>query len=157
MPDFETGVPEQADNILHGRGFPRIGFASGVEEHDVDIAERIHLPASVATKCDDGQAIGFQFSEMRGADLRENAAEENVDQVAALPPNLAAAGPCGDAQAQAVFFQPTETAIGLEAFGGEFSPGLLVEILGGADEDFFGIVTHEPQGPFFSGLRPHGE
>ena len=157
VPYLETGIPEQAEDFLHGGGFPRVRFVPGVEEHDVDIAERIHLPASVSAEGDDGQTFGLRFSEMRGADLRENAAEENVDQVAALPHDFAAAGPGRNAQAQAVLFQPAETPVRLEAFGGGFSPGLLVEILGGADEDFFGIVTHEPQGPFFSGLRPHGE
>jgi hypothetical protein len=142
MPDLEAGVPEQADDLLHSGGLLRRGLFAGVEKQDVHIAEGVHLAAPVASESDHGKACGFGFFEMPEAHLREDAAEEDVHEIAALAHDFTSARAGRDAQAQAVFLQPAVAAVSLERPGGGFAAGLLVEVFGSAGQDFFQGVTH---------------
>ena len=129
-----------------------------MEEHDVHVAERIHLAASVSAEGDPGQSVGLGPAQMRRAHLGEQAAEKNVHEVAALADDLASAGAGGDAQAQAVFLEAPEAAVGFEGFDGGFPACLAIEVFGCPVENFFQIVTHGPRTALrFSVRRRDGE
>ena len=134
---LEAGVPEEVDDFLHGGGFLGVGLAARVEKHDVHIAEGIHLAASVTAEGDDREAFGFRFAELLRANLRENAAEQDVDEVAALAHDFASARAARNAQAQTVFLEAAETAVGFEGFGRGFALRAALEIFGSARQDFF--------------------
>ena len=142
MANFEAGVPEQTDDFLHRGGLLGVRFAARVEEHDVHVAERVHLAASVAAESDHGESVGFRFAELLRADLRENVPGKNIDEIAALPDHFASARAARDAQAQAVFLQTPETSVSFEGSGRSFAPRAALEVFGCACENFFEVVTH---------------
>ena len=142
MADLETGVPEQTDDFLHRGSFLGIGFATRVEEHDVHVAERVHFAASVTAERNHREAFGFRLSELFRADLREDPAEKDVDEVTTLPDDFTSARAARDAQAQTVFLQTPEAAVGFEGFGRSLAPRAALEIFGSACENFFEVVTH---------------
>ena len=144
--DFEADVPKHAGDFLHRHRLLRRGFASAVEKHDVHIAEGIHLAPAVSAVGRGGEAVGLGLSDCFGADLSEEPAEKDIDQIAALPHDLASARAGGNTQAQAVLFQPPESLVGGERFRRGAAFGLPLEIVAGAAENGFEVVAH--------GVRP---
>jgi len=140
--DFEPDVPEHPEDFLHGRGLLRRGLASGVQEHDVDVAEGIHLAPSVATERGNDETVGLCLADGLFADLREEPAEKDVDKIAALSHDLASARARRNAQTQPVFLETFESLVGGERIRRAFALGLAVEIVARPLEDFFQVVTH---------------
>jgi hypothetical protein len=81
-----------------------------VEEHDIDVAERIQLTPPVSPECDDRERRrGAALVASSGADrCVENVLEKDVDQLDAQGANLAAATTVLVPQAETMFLDPKE-------------------------------------------------
>ena len=64
-----------------------------MEEHDVDITEGVHFSPAITTEGHDDKLLRFGFAEVFRASLGKEAAEEDVNEVAALPHHLTPACP----------------------------------------------------------------
>src|SRR5437870_3956200 len=90
MADLETDVPKQIENLL-GHFFDvgrNLAASVAVEQHHIDVAERIEFAASVPAESNQGQRSLRLFDCVRRRG--EHVAENYINQLAASRANLAA-------------------------------------------------------------------
>ena len=120
MADFETNVPQQVEGLFDDLGgvIRNLSAVFVVEEHDVDVAEWIELPASVAAKGNDRERGGERaFAALCKTDGgREDMLEEDVDQFHAKSADFAATSSVLVAEKKAVLLDFQELFIERQRF-----------------------------------------
>jgi len=108
MPDLEAEIPQAGKSLADDVLELRAGFSAIDEEHDVHVAEGIHLAPAVAAegRGDDAAHAGFS-GDARGNALEEFA-KDDVDEVGALAGDLPAAAAGVVPEPQAVFLELEE-------------------------------------------------
>src|ERR1700736_2490772 len=127
MPDFESDVPEQIENLLRHL-FDIIRNSTGgpaVQQHHIDIAGWIELAPPISTERDERQRTFGEFarSAYGGGACRENMAQQNIDKVDAARADFPATAARLMFQAQSMFLDFEELLIYRKNFSGTLPAG----------------------------------
>ena len=144
VPHFETRVPQGVEDLFHHGIQPRIELLRfvGMQEHDVHIAEKIHLSSAVATdrhECDARQLAGLREAFHR---VLQQMPEHDVQEAGALRADLPPPFARPMLQRDAVILDLEEFLVEREQVLG-VQRALGAELLLGVGEHFFAVSEHD--------------